>query len=212
MRLFLARHGETTSNVRRALDTAPPGADLTERGRDQAERLADRLEGEAIDTILVSHLVRTQQTAAPLARRLGLTPIIDPRIAEIGAGRWEMATGEKAYGDYVGTVRAWLESDVHQRMPGGESGQEVLDRFTAGIEEAAEHSETLLVVAHGAILMTWGNMVADRGDIPLLHHMVNTAVAELEGEPGHWRVTSWPVNEEHAAAYRAHVDRGGAAR
>lgn len=207
MRLFLARHGETTSNVLRALDTAHPGADLTDRGREQAQKLADRLENEAIDTILVSHLVRTQQTAEPLATRLGITPIIDPRIAEISAGQWEMERGEEAYGSYVGTVRAWLESDPHRRMPGGETGQEVIDRFSAGVNAAAATSETLLVVAHGAVLMTWGNMVADRGDIPVLHHMVNTAVAELEGEPGAWRVVDWPINEEHASAYRTAINK-----
>ena len=36
-RLHLVRHGQTPSNVAGALDTALPGAPLTELGREQAE-------------------------------------------------------------------------------------------------------------------------------------------------------------------------------
>ena len=45
MRLFLVRHGQTHANVARQLDTAVPGVDLTDTGREQAQELADRLAG-----------------------------------------------------------------------------------------------------------------------------------------------------------------------
>lgn len=68
--------------VMRHLDT-PAGErdpDLTARGRARALALADRLAGEAIAAVYVTDYKRTRQTAAPLAERLGLVPILyDPR-------------------------------------------------------------------------------------------------------------------------------------
>ena len=43
MRLLLIRHAETTANAQRLLDTAPPGADLTDLGRTQATELVESL-------------------------------------------------------------------------------------------------------------------------------------------------------------------------
>jgi broad specificity phosphatase PhoE len=65
MHLLLLRHGQTGSNVIGALDTAVPGAPLTELGERQAAAVPGAL--QPIDSITVSTLLRTQQTAAPLA-------------------------------------------------------------------------------------------------------------------------------------------------
>jgi phosphohistidine phosphatase SixA len=48
---------------------------LSEEGRGNAERLADRLAGAGIDAIYVSTTRRARETAAPLALRLKLTPV-----------------------------------------------------------------------------------------------------------------------------------------
>jgi len=91
VRLLLIRHAETTANVDRLLDTAPPGADLSDRGREQADALVDGLDDVELDAIYVSDLVRTQQTAAPLAGARSLEPRIRPGVREIQAGDYEMA-------------------------------------------------------------------------------------------------------------------------
>ena len=68
--------------------------DLTEEGRRQAALLADWFGGERPAAIYVSSFKRAQQTAAPLALRLGLTPIVyDPAdtpglLARLRAGPW----------------------------------------------------------------------------------------------------------------------------
>ncbi|HWU33168.1 MAG TPA: histidine phosphatase family protein, partial [Marmoricola sp.] len=62
MKLYLVRHGETGSNLIGALDTAVPGADLSDTGRDQAVELAQRFEGIHLDGLYASTLARTQQT------------------------------------------------------------------------------------------------------------------------------------------------------
>lgn len=67
--LYLVRHGETTSNRIHALDTALPGADLTDRGREQAAEVGTIL-AQRCDRLHVvsSHAARAQQTAVLLAR------------------------------------------------------------------------------------------------------------------------------------------------
>jgi broad specificity phosphatase PhoE len=77
--------------VMRHLHT-PEGAadpDLTPEGQRHAQLLADWFTGEPPAVIFVSDTKRARQTAAPLAAKLGLTPVVyDPRntpglIAEI---------------------------------------------------------------------------------------------------------------------------------
>ena len=68
--------------------------DLTAEGQRQAALLADWFEGERPAAIYVSDFKRSRQTAAPLAARLGLTPIVyDPAdtpalVARVRAGPW----------------------------------------------------------------------------------------------------------------------------
>lgn len=68
-RLLLIRHGQTTSNVRRALDTALPGAALTDLGWSQAHTAGHRLAGEqdAPLAMVSSQALRARQTAAGIA-------------------------------------------------------------------------------------------------------------------------------------------------
>lgn len=81
---FVMRHLHTPKGER--------DPDLTEEGRRQAALLADRLAPERVAAIHVSDYRRTRQTAAPLAARLGLTPIVyDPAdtlglVARVRAG------------------------------------------------------------------------------------------------------------------------------
>jgi broad specificity phosphatase PhoE len=98
----------------------PANPRLTERGREQAQRLADWLAPEQIDVVLSSPQVRAQETAAPIAAAHGLTvEIMDglveydvqsdsyipmeelratnsPQLLDMAEGRWESFGGETA--------------------------------------------------------------------------------------------------------------------
>lgn len=187
MRLYLARHGQTTSNIIRALDTAAPGADLTELGRRQARGLADRLDDHHLDGILVSHLVRTQQTAEATAERKGLDPRIDPRIAEVAAGDWEMMTDMDTLMAYFKVAMGWMAGDYDLRVPGGESGHDVIERFNAAIDESDE--ESLLVVSHGTVIQVWATVVI--GADHTLAHFQNCGTGILERRGATWHLLDW---------------------
>lgn len=204
MRLFLLRHGQTHGNTAGALDTAYPGADLTELGTRQAEAAALALAERGIEALFVSPLVRTGQTVAPLAAKLGLEPTVLAGLQEIQAGAYEMATDEDSILGYIGTVADWIEGRLENRMQGAETGHEFLARYDDAVASiAAAGHGTALLVSHGAAIRTW---VANRVTGSATHEMAtegfaNTACIELEGSPdGDWHVVQWhpePVGGEY---------------
>lgn len=193
MRLLLIRHAESTANVGRLLDTAAPGADLSDDGRAQATALVESLADQPLDAIFVSDLVRTQQTAAPLAADRGLEPQIRGGVREIQAGEYEMAPDDGSWEAYLSVLYRWADGDPHARVPDGESGVEVMQRYDDVVAEAAEH-DVAAIVSHGAVIRAWTGARAANIDKAYVaaSRLVNTAVIVLEGDPDTgWRVVTW---------------------
>lgn len=86
--MILLRHGESSSNTARTLAGRSPGVELTERGREQAAAIAERLAPLPIDALVRSPLLRCEQTLAPLAEKLGTSPVVEDRLAEVDYGEW----------------------------------------------------------------------------------------------------------------------------
>lgn len=190
MRLFLVRHGQTHANVARQLDTAVPGLDLTEEGRAQAQALAERLAGEDLGAIYTSDLVRTQQTARPLAELLGLEMVVLPGLREIQAGDYEMSTD---WQPYIDAVARWRE-DPHHAIPGGDTGAAFLVRYEEAITRiASDGHESAVAVSHGAAMRVWCSIAL--GLPPEwfdTRRLDNTHVVTMEGDPEQgWRLLAW---------------------
>ncbi|MFT3877598.1 MAG: histidine phosphatase family protein [Propioniciclava sp.] len=192
MRLYLVRHGRTSSNVARLLDTAVPGADLDEVGRSQAEYLVERLDGHHFEAVYASDLVRTQQTLAPLASARGMEMTILSGLREIQAGEDEMSP---VWQRYVGTLTAWGQGDFSAKVPGGEDADTFFARFDDAIARIATSvASSALLVSHGAALRMW-LAASGRGmaveDI-IGRRMGNTTVVTLEGSPDtRWEFVDW---------------------
>jgi broad specificity phosphatase PhoE len=196
MRLLLIRHGQTPTNVDFLLDTAVPGPGLTALGEQQAAALPGALADEDIEALYVSTLTRTQLTAAPLAAARGLDPVVRDGIREVFAGDLEMLPGHSERGEgYMRTVFAWAAGDTAPRIPGGESGDEVLGRYDAVVAEAAASGAgTVAMVSHGAVIRLWTAARADNVDVPYAasRPLGNTGVVILEGSPSDgWKALSW---------------------
>jgi probable phosphoglycerate mutase len=182
MRLILVRHGRTASNVGFLLDTAEPGADLDDGGLEQAASLVERLSHHKIDAVYVSNLVRTQQTARPVAAARGLELQVLPELREVSAGDDELSADATRY---IGTLVAWGKGDLEARIPGGENAHEFMARFDAAIDTiAATGDEVVMVVSHGAALRVW-SMVRVKGFTDALGraHLDNTGVIVADGSP-----------------------------
>ena len=194
MRLILVRHGQTGSNIASLLDTAHPGADLSDLGREQAAALPTALDGTPVDAIYASTLVRTQQTAEPLAAARGLTVQVRAGLREISAGDREMRGDRESLESYLSTTLAWGAGDLSPAIPGGEPGVEALARFDEVITEAAASgAETVVVVSHGIMIRTWATARSDvTTDFAARSRLANADVVVLDGHPdGAWRAVSW---------------------
>lgn len=190
MRLYLVRHGETHANVARLLDTAHPGADLTEIGREQAEHLSRRLHTEDLAAIYASDLLRAHQTAQPLAALLGLDVVTVEGLREIQAGDYEMTS---EWGAFIEALARW-RVDPSLPIPGGESGLEFMARYDAAITRiASDGHESALAVSHGGAMRVWcAGSLGLPPDFFDGRHVTNTHVVTMEGDPDDgWRLLAW---------------------
>ena len=192
MRLLLVRHGETASNIERKLDTAMPGPPLTELGHKQARELADTLGAEDLVAVYASIGLRAQQTAQPTAERFGLPVQVLEGIEEIQVGSLEGRNDTEAYQTYLQTVIRWAEGALDVAFPGGgESGQQVLDRFLGAIESIRQDG-TVMVVTHGGAGRMGALALASNVPVELAENLLpNTGVVVLETEGDAWVCRSW---------------------
>lgn len=152
-RVLLVRHGATqlTAEDRFAGEV---GVDLSDEGRDQASKLAERLASEPIQAVYASPLSRTLETAQILAAPHGL-PVVDrDGLREISHGRWEGLTRREVEQRYAEEYAAWQTDPFTFAPAGGESGVSVLARSLPVLREivVAHREQTVLVVSHKATI------------------------------------------------------------
>jgi broad specificity phosphatase PhoE len=135
-RLLLIRHGQTTSNVRQALDTALPGAALTDLGWSQAYAAGETLAGQQEDSaaplsLVSSQALRARQTAAGIAaggRGRGL------RLEDTGPGTsFARSLGELASLEVTDGFTG--DEDSSSMMDPGTMGPGTIDPETVGPTE-----------------------------------------------------------------------------
>lgn len=157
--VVLVRHGETPLTVGKAYSgSGVPGPGLTAHGRVQAAQAADLIVriGRTVwpdlphpSGLVASPMVRTQETAASIGRRLGLPVVVDPAFAECDFGEWEGLAGEEIDARWSGDFRRWY-ADPAFRSPGGESLEDVGSRVRGGLARllAGGVDRTVVVVSH----------------------------------------------------------------
>lgn len=195
MRLIFIRHGQTPANVLGELDTAHPGPGLTALGAVQSSEMADALQGEPIEALYASTLIRTQLTAKPLSVATGLAVDVRPGLHEIEAGDLERRSDRDSVHRYLETVFAWGLGELDARMPGGPDGHDFFGRFDADVAAVeASGADTAAVVSHGAAIRVWVASRA-RNIAPMFaaeNELDNTGIVVVEGSVAQgWRLTSW---------------------
>ena len=189
-RLFVARHGAADYESELLSDA---GGWLSPPGRQQSRALGDLLEPQRISRVWASDLSRAVQTGEIVAARLGVDVTVCTGLREFGVGD---AAGTKGDPDpFAATFAAWLDGDLAARVPGGESGLEVLARYQAVLDEVADahRGESVLVVSHGGVMclalpVLARNLAPDHPrDLPLPH----CGVVALEADDDGWVARSW---------------------
>jgi probable phosphoglycerate mutase len=147
--VLLVRHGKTPTTGA-TLPGRAPGLHLAEAGVAQAESAAARIggSGRTVTAVYASPLERTRETAAPIARALGLRTKIHRGLLECDFGEW---TGAELKA--LMKLPEWSTVQRYPsgfRFPGGESFTEMQARISGAISElVARHpGETIVAVSH----------------------------------------------------------------
>ena len=142
--LWYATHPEVVIDP----DVPVPRWGLSERGRSRAHDLADRDEMADLTRIVSSDEAKAVETAEIVAGDLGVDVVVRKGLREFGVGAAAGTTGDPD--PFAATFAAWLDGDLAARIPGGESGAEVVERYTAVLDEIADahRGESVLVVSH----------------------------------------------------------------
>ncbi|MCW2906609.1 MAG: histidine phosphatase family protein [Actinomycetia bacterium] len=188
--ILVIRHGESeAAYMDRPFPLRDGHADpeLSENGREQAERLAERLAKAPIDAIYVTSLRRTMQTAAPLAERLGLTPQVEPDLREVHLGEWEAGRFRKMVADnHPIAERMWAEErwDV---IPGAEPAEVFAARTGGAIKRiaAAHPDQRVAVVVHGGVIAVLLAMASGSRPFAFLG-ADNASISRLVITPERW--------------------------
>ncbi|ELK54633.1 phosphoglycerate mutase family protein, partial [Haloferax sp. BAB-2207] len=186
--LLLARHGETTWNrAGRVQGWAP--VSLTERGREQADALARHVaDSYEVDRLVSSDIERAQETARPVARELGLEPVLDSAWRERDVGSFQGLEFDELTDQYPQYFLSAVGAPAaRERPPSGESLVEVRRRVLnahEGLADSLDADETVLVVSHGApIRLSLGEVKGlDIVETMLSQPLDNGGICEFEVE------------------------------
>ena len=213
-RLVLVRHGQSYGNVDKRLDTRPPGAELTPLGREQARGFRARRRAAAG---LLAHSVGdpARQTAAEIGAQLGVAAHELAGIHEVQVGDLENRNDDEAVDEFNRIYKRWHHGELDVPMPGGESGDDVLDRYVPVLTDLRlryldDHDWTgdIVVVSHGAaIRLVAATLAGVEASFALEHHLANAESVVLAPiTDGRWSCVQWGAAD--AAVLPDRGDRG----
>jgi probable phosphoglycerate mutase len=155
--ILLIRHGQSAPFLDGVLFELVEGQGdppLSDHGHAQAEMIAVRLAEVPIDAIYVTTLQRTHQTIEPLARRLGLQPVIEPDLREVHLGEWEGGLYRQKAAERHPVFAEMNATQDWGKVPGGESSAALRTRVRTAIERihAGHLGQRVVVVSHGGAI------------------------------------------------------------
>ncbi len=157
MDLLLVRHGESEAYVPgRPFPLLDGHGDppLSAEGRQQAGLVGARLAASRIDAVYVSTLRRTAQTAAPLARQVGLDVRVDGDLREVYLGDWEGGTFRQMVAENHPISQRMFAEERWDVIPGAEPSTALTARVRAVIERlaAGHRDERVAAFTHAGVI------------------------------------------------------------
>lgn len=195
--VLLIRHGQSAAYVPGQPFPLVDGhgdPHLTELGHFQAELVARRLESEPISAIYVSSLTRTHQTAAPLAERLDLTPIVEPDLREVFLGEGEGGRMREMAATDHPAILAMRANAEWGEIPGAETNRQLTERTVGAVRRiAATHRDGLVAVfCHGGVIAAVVGYALDVGAMTLTGAR-HTSISHLVIEPPGSNPVQWTL-------------------
>lgn len=202
--IYVTRHGETTWNAvgryQGRLETP-----LSPLGQAQAQALGGALADRGIGRIISSPLSRCMQTALPLSVKLGLPIEQEPLLLEIAHGTWEGRYRDEIAATEPALYRTWRERPERVRFDGGESLEDVLERWKEFLHAFDPSVDTVLfthdIVVRIALLERTNRPLGDLRTVRAL----NAAYAQFDASESGWAVVHECVSD-HLAGLAANLD------
>jgi len=190
--VYLVRHEESEMNVRN-YSHGDGNSPLTEKGRQQAEAIAERCVNISFDTIIASSMRRAQETAEAISLRIGKSVESSDLFRE-RKPPLVLESNERYKEPLLSIRNTWLLSFYtdSSRVEDGENFSDIKKRAAQALSYLESRSEErILVVAHSFILHTMLTHVIFGDDftpeelkkIILRVDMDNTAISILEFDP-----------------------------
>lgn len=176
MRVTFVRHGESQANS----DGRWQGhgdSPLSEHGRGQAARAAERLRATVYTRVVSSDLSRARETA----RALGVEPVQDRGLREVDVGRWEGMRRAEVLAQFPDEIAGLMRGE-DVKIGGAESWGDATRRARAALDRQLSdlsQGDEIAIFSHGGVITSLFLDVvgAGRRRPQPLGHMVNTAIS-----------------------------------
>jgi probable phosphoglycerate mutase len=167
--LFFARHGESIANTGNIISNRDLAHPLTPTGRQQAERLAERLADVGLNWLYCSPVPRALETATIVSRVLDLPLTTAEALCEFDCGVLEGRSDPFSWLRFSLILQQWFDRKrVTKRFRGGESFLDVRQRFATFMADLvtrhASPEERVLCITHGGTLHI--GLTGLLGDLP----------------------------------------------
>ena len=176
---------------------------LAPEGEVQAALVAERLATEPLSGLFITPLRRTAQTAAPLAARLGLEPIVIPDLVEVSLGEFEGGEFRVRLSEGDPIALQAIEEERWEVIPGAETMESLAQRVRAGIEAvvaAAGPDATVAAIVHGGVIGEVCRQATDSRPFAFVHND-NGSLTRLVVLPGgRWLLRSFNDTAHLASA------------
>jgi len=192
--IYIIRHGQSEANLKN-IYIGHTDYDLTPRGHDQAELVAEHFKDIPIDVIYSSDLSRAYSTALHTANAKGLTPIKNKNLREIYAGEWEDVGFDTLVEKYKDDYGVWLKDTGNARCTGGESVAEMQTRFVGEVEKLAKENigKSIMIFTHATpirvIKAAWDKLTLD--EIKTVPWAANATVTHGVYEDGEFKMLEY---------------------
>ena len=189
-RLYLMRHAEVESKYHQVFG-GRIDMDLSPKGRDQAQALADYLNTHPLDTLAASPMKRARQTVAPLAHATGLDPVFMEGLREVDFGDWTGFSWHEVQSRFNLSPFDWLDLLDRAAIPNAEATH----AWTQRVRECLDFILTEFagrkvgVLCHGGTIRVLLSLLLD---LPLVRtaafEIEYASITRVECQPGRARI------------------------